>query len=686
MNYTSIIITLYSLHNWYNSEVFKTVYKSYSNAKLTDYGESYNHLIIPIKNTEGKEVAFLVYQMSKRDFIDNMNASSYSLFFIGIMIFLVSVLILFIVLNKVIVNRIKRVTNALRQLSFGVIAKPIDVQDNDEVSKMQEALNVVNNGMQKMSIFAVEIGEGIYDSNFESLSEKDELGNTLIQVRDKLKTVAQQEKEINKQEKQRSWAIEGHAKFAKLLQDDENDINEYTYKIISNLISYIDLNQAAIFLLKEDKETLYLTASYAYDRRKFLDKEIKLGEGLVGNTAIEGKMTYLTDIPNDYVNITSGLGSSNPTSLLILPMIDNDELIGIIELASFKFLEKFELEFCEKVAENIAQSISRQQINQQTKVLLEQSRQQSEELSAQEEEMRQNLEEMQATQEEMSRKESELSGLFNALDSSTLLVEFDLDGNIINANDKILNTFGLDSKEQIVGTNHRNFYDPEGYEERAAELWTAIKNKQTISRKAKVVLPNGKEVWLNETYSPILDNEQNIERVLNISFDITEEVVSEMQVSQQNEEMQAQEEEMRQNFEEMQATHDEMERKENEMHSVLNALKSSTLVVEFDLLGNVIDVNDKILKAFGIKSKEQIIGMNHKDFYNSDNYELEAEELWKSISQKETVSRKAQVRLPNGKEVWLNETYSPILDNEQNIERVLNISFDITEEVMLKSK
>ncbi len=669
----------------FDIESFKLIYDNYANKKISDYGEFYNHLIIPLKGVGGQEVAVLVYQMSKREFIDNMNASSYSLFLIGIMIFLVSVLVLFIVLNKVVINRIKRVTQSLRKFSTGIIAKPINVQGNDEVSEMQDVLNIVNDGMRKMSDFAIEIGDEVYNSNFESLGEKDELGNTLIRVRDKLKNVSEQEKLINKQEKQRSWVIEGHAKFAKLLQEDDADINEYTYSIISNLISYLNLNQAAIFLLKEDKETLYLTASYAYDRRKYLEKEIKIGEGLVGNTAIEGKATYLTDIPNDYVNITSGLGSSNPTSLLIVPMIDNGELIGVIELASFRIIEKFELDFCNKIAEDIAQSISRQQINQQTKVLLEQSRQQSEELSAQEEEMRQNLEEMQATQEEMARKEAELTGLFNALDSSTLLVEFDLDANVISANDKILETFGLESKKQIIGRNHKDFYDSEGYEERARQLWVAIRNKETVSRKAKVVLPSGQEVWLNETYSPILDRDQNIERVLNISFDITEEVVSEIQVSQQNEEMQAQEEEMRQNMEEMQATHEEMERKEIKMHSVLDALKASVLVVEFDLQGNVIDVNDKILKTFGIKSKEQIIGANHKDFYNSDNYELEAQQLWKQISQKETVSRKAQVKFPNGKTVWLNETYSPILDYEQNIERVLNISFDITE-VMSRGK
>jgi len=177
------------------------------------------------------------YEKTIKDFIDNMNASSYSLFFLGIMIFLVSSLILFLVINKVIINPIKRVTFALNNLSLGLIAERVDIKGVDEVSEMQKALNIVNDGMQRMSDFAIEIGNEKYNSNFESLSEKDELGNTLIQVRDKLKQVSEKESIVMQNESQRKWIAEGYAKFATLLQNNELEINEYIYKILSNLIS-----------------------------------------------------------------------------------------------------------------------------------------------------------------------------------------------------------------------------------------------------------------------------------------------------------------------------------------------------------------------------------------------------------------------------------------------------------------
>ena len=666
--------------------VFSKIYKGNLQELETDYGLEYNHLVIPIRNHDNEVVASLIYQMSKKDFIENMNASSYSIFFIGIMIFIISSLILFLVLNRVVINPIKRVTNALGSLSMGRIANEVKVNSKDEVAEMQKALNVVNAGMQKMSDFAIEIGNENYESDFKALSEDDELGNTLIQVRDKLKEVSEQEAIVAKEEKQRKWAAEGHAKFAALLQNNELNLDEYVYNILSNLISYLDINQGAIFLLSKDKKTLIQRATYAYDRRKFSEQEVELGDGLLGNTAIEGKLVYITDLPEDYIHITSGLGNANPTSLLIVPMKDEQELIGVFELAAFRNLEPFEIEFCEALADNIAQSISRQQVNQQTKELLEQSQQQAEELAAQEEEMRQNLEEMQATQEEMARKEADMTGVVNALNSSTLVVEFDLDGNITNVNDKILKVFGFDAKDQVIGANHKDFYEDENYDEGSQKLWEIISKKETVSRKARVKLPNGKEIWLNETYSPVLDNNGNVKKVLNISFDITEEVINEQQIAQQNEEMQAQEEEMkqnleemqaqeeemRQNMEEMQATQEELHNKESETKALLESVKVTVMLAEFSTEKKIMDINDKFIELFGV-SKDMMIGQLHESFGQYSSNANKYERMWRKVLKGEIVNLLSEFKF-NGKSFTIEETYSPVKTESGAISKVINVS------------
>ena len=115
----------------------------------------------------------------------------------------------------------------------------------------------------------------------------------------------------------------------------------------------------------------------------------------------------MKEVPPSYINITSGLGDATPKCILIVPLTHEENVEGIIELASFNVLQEHEIQFVEKLAESLASYVASNRINMKTKDLLARFQQQSEELRAQEEEMRQNMEEMQATQEEIHRKEKE---------------------------------------------------------------------------------------------------------------------------------------------------------------------------------------------------------------------------------------------------------------------------------------
>jgi GAF domain-containing protein len=146
-------------------------------------------------------------------------------------------------------------------------------------------------------------------------------------------------------------------------------------------------------------------ATYAYGRKKFKQKVVRFGEGLVGTCAIEGQSIYLTNIPDGYIEIESYLGHANPKSLLVVPLKLENKIFGIIEIASFNEFKAHEIKFIEDLAGTIASTIATSRINQKTSELLEKSKEQSEAMLAQEEEMRQNLEELQSTQEEAHRRE-----------------------------------------------------------------------------------------------------------------------------------------------------------------------------------------------------------------------------------------------------------------------------------------
>lgn len=216
----------------------------------------------------------------------------------------------------------------------------------------------------------------------------------------------------------RQWVNEGLTKFAVLLRKNNDDIKILCSDVLTSLIQYVGANQGGIFLAKSTNEReiiLELTACNAYNRKKFLKKEVLIqdgmGEGLLGQVYLEKQKIYLTEVPQDYLNITSGLGEASPQVLLILPLKTDEQIYGVIEIAAFKIFDKSQLELMEKVADSIAVTIALAQINQQTRQLLAQTQEQAEQLRAQEEELRQNLEELQTTQEAMSHKQLELEAI-----------------------------------------------------------------------------------------------------------------------------------------------------------------------------------------------------------------------------------------------------------------------------------
>ena len=208
------------------------------------------------------------------------------------------------------------------------------------------------------------------------------------------------------EEKKRQWTNEGLTQVAQLVRE-HNDLSALADKLLSSTIKYIGANQGGLFIVHRGAEetTLGLAAAYAYERKKFIEKQIKPGEGLVGQAYLEQKCIYLKKVPERYVNITSGLGSAPPTALIIMPLQVNGEVEGVLELASFNPLSEHEINFLEKLGESVAVAVRNARINEQTRSLLEDTQQQAEEMRAAEEEMRQNMEELAATQEEMQRKE-----------------------------------------------------------------------------------------------------------------------------------------------------------------------------------------------------------------------------------------------------------------------------------------
>ncbi len=302
------------------------------------------------------------------------------------------------VLNDLISRPVVKLVNVIEVLRKGEIPTVDDYDKDNEIGDMFKSIRQLVTGIKSYTFFATKVGEGDFSAQFEKLGENDILGTSLLGMRDNLV-------KFSDEEKKRNWASEGLAKFATILRQEDN-LTELTKTVVSNLVKYVNANQAGFFVTEQNNgnETMELKATYAYNRHKFLDKKIVKNQGLIGQCWFERKYIYITEVPDGYINITSGLGEATPRSILIVPLIYNDQILGIIEIASFNKFSAFEIDFILKLSENIAATISTAKVNESTSKLLNETNEMAEQLRAQEEELRQQTEELMATQEESDHK------------------------------------------------------------------------------------------------------------------------------------------------------------------------------------------------------------------------------------------------------------------------------------------
>lgn len=239
----------------------------------------------------------------------------------------------------------------------------------------------------------------------------------LADINEKSEKMEQQQRELQdrleeirrarEQEERQNWVAKGLANISEILRQSDDDV--YT-ELLRSIIKYVDANQGGIYLVSEDEseEKFFdLVACFAYEKEKFLTKRVEIGQGLLGQAFMEKETVVLKEVPEDYISITSGLGDAPPTVIVIVPLLHEDKVTGVLEIALFHQLDDYQLDFLNKLSANVASFVSSNSLNVQTRVLLEKSQEQMEQLQLHEEEMRQNMEELQATQEEMQRKESE---------------------------------------------------------------------------------------------------------------------------------------------------------------------------------------------------------------------------------------------------------------------------------------
>jgi HAMP domain-containing protein/signal transduction histidine kinase/CheY-like chemotaxis protein len=190
---------------------------------------------------------------------------------------------------------------------------------------------------------------------------------------------------------EQDWLKSNLAKFAQMLQG-QRDRNAVANKVLSELAELVNARYGAFYILEQpegaDEIKLKLFAGYAQNSRKLINQEFSLSEGLVGQCATDKERIRLANVPNEYLQISSGIGNAAPIDLVILPVLFENNVKAVIELASFENFSDTHIDFLDQLTESIGIVLNNIETNTRTEELLSQSQSLAGELSAQQEELR----------------------------------------------------------------------------------------------------------------------------------------------------------------------------------------------------------------------------------------------------------------------------------------------------------
>jgi PAS domain S-box-containing protein len=351
------------------------------------------------------------------------------------------------------------------------------------------------------------------------------LSETLNELKDSLTRNRKMERQRRLDERQNYWISEGLAEFGDILRKHSLEMETMSYAVISGLIRYLEANQGALFLAREDEGELFLemVACHAYGRKKFPGKRVAWGDGLIGAAAVERKGYYTDKISDGYLSITSGLGKANPRYLLIEPLLWNDQVFGIIEIASFNRLEDYKIQFVQRVAENIATTISTMESNLRTEQLLKETRAQADRLAVQEEQVRQNMEALKKAQEERAREAEIFISFTNTVNHTLMRADYDTNGNLIYANTRFLKKLGYSGNREVEG-KHISMFINEKDHSWFNTLWEQL-SKGGIHYEGymKHETKMGQDLWTMATYTGVRRDDGSVEKILFLAIDSTEQ-------------------------------------------------------------------------------------------------------------------------------------------------------------------
>jgi methyl-accepting chemotaxis protein len=257
---------------------------------------------------------------------------------------------------------------------------------------------------------------------------------------------------------------------------------------------------------------------------------------------------------------------------------------------------------------------------------------------------------MKAVKKKEAMPAGDLLAIYQALDKVQAIIEFDLDGTVVSANENFLRIFDYEA-DDVLGKHHRMFCDADYVESDAyAEFWENLGRGEYHVAEFKRLGKGGKEIWLQASYNPVFDEKGKLLRVVKFATDVTTSKL-----------------------------------KTAEYEGMIRAIERAQAVIEFELDGTVIRANDNFLRIFGYQLDE-VVGKHHRMFCHPGYAESpEYTQFWQKLGRGEYDADEFMRISKDGAEIWLQASYNPIFDVDGKPLKVVKFAADITLEVQRRS-
>ncbi|MHC4887531.1 MAG: HAMP domain-containing protein, partial [Planctomycetota bacterium] len=294
--------------------------------------------------------------------------------------------------TRSLVTPIERLVLRMKEFGKGDFTNPIDISRSDEIGHLANSFRAVQHNLQQVSDVAQAISEGNLTCEVAVRGREDVLGQAINRMVGVLR-------EVTAKNEAEDWLKTGLSDLSEAMAGDP-DLQELSNQVVSFLTEYCGAQLGALYTRTEDG-MLHLRGSYAFEHRKALNAVIEPGQGLVGQAALEKHLICISELPEDYMHVSSALGSSSPRNAVVVPLQVEDRLVGILELGAIQPFDDQVLEFLKVASERVGFGVESALARASMSKLLNESRMQATQLQEQQEELK-------ASNEELEEKTDQL--------------------------------------------------------------------------------------------------------------------------------------------------------------------------------------------------------------------------------------------------------------------------------------